>query len=110
MNELKTPVEPDRHVILHDVRKLVDDTQTLLSKSAAQAGKEFAETREQATAALRQAQMHIQRLQSDGQRKARELAHQGDQYVHAHPWRSLGAASALAVGIGLAFGFMLGRR
>lgn len=92
--------------LLADTRLVIADAEELLRATAGQAGDKIAEIR--AKAADRIAAMKIQLANAEAVvvEKAKQVGRATDDYVHEHPWRSVGVAA----GIGFIVGLLIGRR
>ena len=92
--------------LLTDTRLVIADAEELLRATAGQAGDKIVELR--ARAAERIAAMKVQLADAEAVmvEKAKQVGRATDDYVHKHPWRSVGVAA----GIGLIVGLLIGRR
>lgn len=92
--------------LLTDTRLVIADAEELLRATAGQAGDKIVELR--ARAAERIAAMKVQLADAEAVmvEKAKQVGRATDDYVHEHPWRSVGVAA----GIGLIVGLLIGRR
>jgi ElaB/YqjD/DUF883 family membrane-anchored ribosome-binding protein len=90
----------------HDVKGLVKDAQALLTAAASLTGKKADELRERGLAMLDVATGKASKYQDQALDKGKELARTADVYVKDNPWRTV----AVAAGIGLLVGVVLGRK
>jgi ElaB/YqjD/DUF883 family membrane-anchored ribosome-binding protein len=95
----KEKLVDDMKVVLHDV-------DVLLRETAGQLGDKAKETRERLERGLKVAKQRITDIQDQGVEKAKEAAKATDDYVHDHPWQSIGVAFA----VGALIGVLIGRR
>lgn len=105
-----TDVHATKDKVLNDFNEVVADTEKLL-KSVQSAGGEKAhalrETLEQKVKAARE---RLEQLEAAVAGRARATAKATDEYVHGHPWQSIGIAAAIAGVIGVVVGLLLNRR
>jgi ElaB/YqjD/DUF883 family membrane-anchored ribosome-binding protein len=92
--------------IVDDLRRVVEDAETLLRQTANLAGDGIEDARERATDSLRSARERISALEDEVLGKARDAARQTDRYVRDNPWQSVG----IAAGVGLILGVLISRR
>jgi ElaB/YqjD/DUF883 family membrane-anchored ribosome-binding protein len=89
-----------------DMKALVKDAQSLLSAAASLTGNKADELRERGMELLDQALGKAGKYQDQAMVKGKELAHATDVYVKDNPWRTV----AVAAGVGLLLGVILGRK
>ena len=89
-----------------DVKALVKDAQSLLTAAAALTGTKADELRERGMALLDTALGKAGKYQDQAVVKGKELAKTADVYVKDNPWRTV----AVAAGVGLLVGVVLGRK
>jgi ElaB/YqjD/DUF883 family membrane-anchored ribosome-binding protein len=89
-----------------DVKTLVKDAQTLLTAAAALTGEKAEELRGRGMQMLDVAMGKAGQVQSQAMVKGKELAETADVYVKDNPWRTV----AVAAGVGLLLGAILGRK
>ncbi len=92
--------------LVNDFEAAVADADELLKATANLGGDKLAELREKTEKSLKLAKASIANAQSVVIAKTKEAAHATDDYVHDHPWKSVGTATA----IGLVIGLLIGRR
>lgn len=92
--------------LMADLKRVVADAESLLSRGADAADEGGHELRVKLQARLREAQDKLGDLQDLTLARARAAGKAADQYVHDNPWSSIGAAAA----VGLLVGVLLGRR
>ncbi|WP_075796639.1 DUF883 family protein [Massilia putida] len=88
------------------MKALVKDAQSLLSAAASLTGNKADELRERGMELLDQALGKAGKYQDQAMVKGKELAHTADVYVKDNPWRTV----AVAAGVGLLLGVILGRK
>ena len=89
-----------------DMKSLVKDAQALLTAAASLTGKKADELRERGMQMLDVASGKASKYQDQALDKGKELARTADVYVKDNPWRTV----AVAAGIGLLVGVLLGRK
>ena len=89
-----------------DMKALVKDAQSLLSAAASLTGNKADELRERGMELLDQALGKATKYQDQAVVKSKELARTADVYVKDNPWRTV----AVAAGVGLLLGVILGRK
>ena len=89
-----------------DMKSLVKDAQSLLSAAASLTGNKADELRERGMELLDQALGKAGKYQDQALVKSKELARATDVYVKDNPWRTV----AVAAGVGLLLGVILGRK
>lgn len=92
--------------LVSDLKTLASDTQDLIKATAEQSGEKIAVAREKARAGLAHAQENIAAAQAALAGRAKDAARVTDNYVHEHPWGTIGVAALLA----FAIGYIAGRR
>ncbi len=99
---MPTPFDtPARDRLVDDLRNVIHDAEELLRLTAGQAGDQVSDLRSRMNHRLAIAKNRLSDLEHavvDGSRKA---ARATDQYVHEHPWQSLGVVAAAALLVGL---------
>jgi len=90
----------------NDMKALVRDAQSLLSAAAALTGNKADELRERGMELLDQALGKAGKYQDQALVRGKELARTADVYVKDNPWRTV----AVAAGVGLLLGVILGRK
>jgi ElaB/YqjD/DUF883 family membrane-anchored ribosome-binding protein len=92
--------------IVEDLRRVVEDAETLLRQTSNLAGDGVEGARERAADSLRSARERLGALEEELLGKARDAARQADRYVRDNPWQSVG----IAAGVGLILGVLISRR
>ncbi|WP_180682485.1 DUF883 family protein [Tepidicella baoligensis] len=92
--------------LMADLKAVMADAEELLSATASQTGERITELRERMQDNLRNARHKMGDWEDAVRVKTREVARATDDYVHEHPWKSIG----LAAGIGLIVGLLISRR
>jgi ElaB/YqjD/DUF883 family membrane-anchored ribosome-binding protein len=92
--------------LINDFKVVVADAEALLKATAGQGGEAVTAARVKAKASLAAAKAKMADAQAALLVRTRATARATDEYVHTHPWQSMGAA----VGVGLVIGLLIGRR
>jgi ElaB/YqjD/DUF883 family membrane-anchored ribosome-binding protein len=92
--------------ILDDLRRVVDDAESLMRETSGAVGERAQEARARAADSLREARERLSLMEQELVTKARDAARETDRYVHDNPWQSIG----IAAGVGLLLGLLIGRR
>ncbi|NTV95613.1 MAG: DUF883 domain-containing protein [Thiobacillus sp.] len=92
--------------LIADFKVVVADAEELLKATANQGGEKLAEVRARAQESLRVAKARMIEAQAAVIARAKAAAQATDVYVHENPWQ----ASGVAAGLGLAGGYLIGRR
>ncbi len=92
--------------LVADFRQVVADAEELLRLTAGHAGEKMSELRERAGTNLASARARLADAEAAVAARTKEVARATDDYVHDHPWRSIGVAA----GVGLIVGLLIGRR
>lgn len=98
--------EVSRDKLVADMRVVIADAEDLLRATAGQAGEKLAAARIKIQDSLEAAKVKVAQLSDVGADKAKAAARATDDYVHEHPWASVGVAAAL----GLVLGVLIARR
>lgn len=97
---------PRKGQLTDDFRRLITDIEELLRVTAEQAGDEAGEVRSRIQDQLHTAREQLAALQDLAVTKAKAAGHATDEFVHEHPWKSVGMATV----IGLLVGLLITRR
>jgi ElaB/YqjD/DUF883 family membrane-anchored ribosome-binding protein len=98
--------EAARDKLVSDFRAVIGDTEELLRATANQTGERISATRERVEERLRTAREELAELQASATQHAKQAARATDDYVHEHPWQSVGVAAA----VGFLLGMLTARR
>ncbi|MCC7006890.1 MAG: DUF883 domain-containing protein [Ottowia sp.] len=91
---------------MSDLKAVLANAEEFLKQAAIHSGERANELREKGLHALRQAKEKAQDLQETVTASSKQAIHATDDYVHTHPWRSIG----IATGLGLLIGLMINRK
>lgn len=106
MSELIDPNTVTKEKLVADLKVVISDAEELLRVTANQAGEKVGELRVRMQENLTSARHKLADAEAALKEKSREVARATDDYVHEHPWRSIGVAA----GVGLLVGLLIGRR
>lgn len=96
--------------LYEDFNTVVAETEQLL-KSLAGAGADTAgAVRASVGQGLAAAGERLAKIRAASVEQAKASAHATDDYVHGHPWQSIGTVAAVAAVAGLAVGLLIARR
>jgi ElaB/YqjD/DUF883 family membrane-anchored ribosome-binding protein len=90
----------------NDLRDVAKDIEELLKATAGQGGEQISAARERIEIALKSAQAAMGNVSDEVAERAKQVAGDADDYVHDHPWTTIG----IAAGIGFLIGVLAGRR
>ncbi len=90
--------------LINDFKTVVTDAEALLKATAGQGGEAVAAARAKAEASLAEAKANMADAQIALLGKTKAAARATDEYVHTHPWQSIGAAAGVGVVVGLLIG------
>jgi ElaB/YqjD/DUF883 family membrane-anchored ribosome-binding protein len=95
-----------RDKIVDEFSAIVGEAETLLNKAANETGDKARDIRSQVEGKLLSAKLRLQELEGQAVDRAKEAARATDDFVHDHPWQSIG----VAVAIGFVAGLLMNRR
>ncbi|NMG50229.1 DUF883 family protein [Azoarcus communis] len=95
---------PSKDKLVSDLKVVVADAEELLKLTADQAGDKIADVRGRLTDRLAVAKERIIDAEAALLQTTKKAAHATDEYVHAHPWQSVGVAAGVAFLLGLLAG------
>lgn len=92
--------------VRNDMKTLVKDAQELFREASHASGEKADELRAKGLVLLDGAMEKAHELQAVALEKGKAAAHTTDEFVHEHPWKSIG----IAAGVGLVIGMLISRR
>lgn len=92
--------------VRNDMNTLVKDAQELFHEAGLATGQKAEELRAKGLVMLENAMDKAQELQAIAVEKGKAAAQSTDEFVHEHPWKSIG----IAAGVGLVIGMLIARR
>ena len=84
-----------------NLRSALDDAEELIRLTAEQAGERVTVARDRAKESLARARGELDRMQAQAVERARQAAHDVDDYVRANPWKMMALAGVLSAVIGV---------
>ncbi|ANQ86829.1 DUF883 family protein [Azoarcus olearius] len=97
---------PSKDKLMSDLKVVVSDAEELLKLTAGQAGDKLGDVRVRLGERLAIAKERLIEAEAALVDKTRRAAHATDDYVHEHPWQSVGVAA----GVGFLLGLLVSRR
>lgn len=91
--------------LVHDFESLVADAEKLRQSAAGLAGEEMAELRDQLNVYLRRARESLHLTEGSLREQGIAARERTEEYLHEHPWGSIG----LAAGVGFLVGMLVRR-
>lgn len=92
--------------LINDFKAVVADAEALLKATAGQSGETMAAARAKILESLTAAKAKMTEAEHALVARTKAAAKATDEYVHGHPWQSIGIAASIGVVIGL----LIGRR
>jgi ElaB/YqjD/DUF883 family membrane-anchored ribosome-binding protein len=99
-------LENARNQIVDDFTTVLNEAEDLLKKAGQETGDKARDLRSLAEQKLLSAKLRIQELEGRAVDQAKAAVRVTDDYVHDHPWTSVGVAA----GVGFILGVLLSRR
>lgn len=109
MSTTTTP-QASREKLVQDFSAVVADTEQLLKSVGAASGEKAQSLRTSLEQNLQHARERLHELEAGAAEKLRARAHATDEYVHGHPWQSIGIVAAVSAIVGIVLGLLLNRR
>lgn len=106
MSQHKRNLRIAQQALIDEFHALIDDTERLLKHTAEVTGSQADEVRARINDNLTRAREVLKDGQGRLYERGQAVLETTEEYVHAHPWRSVG----IAAGAGLLLGLLLGRR
>lgn len=101
-----TPKEVTKQQLITDIGSVLADAETLLREAAQATGDRAVELRRRAEDAISGVVKKLGQVEQRVVSSAKDAAVATDDWVHKHPWRSVG----IAAGVGLIVGLLINRR
>jgi ElaB/YqjD/DUF883 family membrane-anchored ribosome-binding protein len=98
--------EAVRDKLVDDFAAVLGEAEEMLKRAATETGEKARDLRTQVETKLLQAKLRYQEIEGQALDQAKAAARATDDYVHDHPWQSIGIAAA----IGVCLGLLLNRR
>lgn len=96
------PTKPGaRDQLMSDLKSVIQDAESWLSKGSQMTGEELAAARAKFERTLSGAKADLIRLEENVVARTKEAAKATDVYVHENPWKSVGIGAAAGIIIGM---------
>ncbi len=99
MNETVT-----KEKLVDDVKVVLHDAEALLQETAGVLGEKAKEARRRLESGVQVARARLSSVQKQSVEQAKVAAEATDQFVHEHPWPSIGIAFAVGALVGVLIG------
>ncbi|MDR3430148.1 MULTISPECIES: DUF883 family protein [Silvimonas] len=99
-------VNSNEEQLIDDLQTVLTDTEELLRDAVGETGEKARLLRSKIAANLQTAKAKLGETERLVSEKAKEAAKVTDEYVHDHPWQSIG----IAAGVGFLLGMLVCRR
>jgi ElaB/YqjD/DUF883 family membrane-anchored ribosome-binding protein len=93
-----------------DMRTLVNDAEALLTHAVSDAGTGYDDARNRLEKSLKSARAELAGAEQAVLERARQAKKATDEYVHVHPWESVGVGTGLGAAVGFLLGMLISRR
>lgn len=103
---MSTLVSEQKDQLVKDLRAVMHDAQQLLDSGVASCSAQAGQTRERLETAINDMRQSLAACQPNVRQRLTHWQHASDDYVHQHPWTTMG----VAVAAGVTLGWLLGRR
>jgi len=90
-----------RDNLTRNLRNALDDTEELIRLTAEEAGERITVARNRAKESLARARGELDRMQAQAAERAKQAAHDVDDYVRENPWKMMALAGVLSAVIGV---------
>lgn len=104
-----TNLSSNRERLLQEINAVATETAALMKHASDAAGEQGDALRAGVEDRFHALQERFHALQSQVTRQTRQAAQVTDQYVHAHPWQSVGATAAVSLVAGVLIGVWIRR-
>lgn len=103
---MPTETTVTKEKLVEDLKIVIADAEVLLRATASQAGEKISAAREKVQDSLDRAKAGLENIEEVVIDTGKQAARATDEYVHDHPWRAVGIATAA----GLVIGLLISRR
>jgi ElaB/YqjD/DUF883 family membrane-anchored ribosome-binding protein len=103
-------IRADQKHLAEDMRNLISDTEALLKHAVSDAGVGYDDARNRLEKSLKSARHELEGAEQAFLERARQAKRVTDEYVHGHPWESVGVGAGLGAAVGLLVGMLISRR
>jgi ElaB/YqjD/DUF883 family membrane-anchored ribosome-binding protein len=95
-----------RERLVDDLAAVLAEAEEMLKRASVETGDKARDLRSQVETQLLRAKLKLQEIEGEAIDHAKAAARATDDYVHDHPWQSIGVAAA----VGFLVGLMMNRR
>ena len=106
MNEASATPKDSQAQLAQDLKAVVNDAEELLRCTAHDAGQSYSDARARLEKSLKTARHELDSMEHALLDRARHVSRATDDYVHRHPWESIG----IGAGVCLLVGILIARR
>jgi ElaB/YqjD/DUF883 family membrane-anchored ribosome-binding protein len=106
MNDATQTLKDSQARLGRDIRAVVDDAEALLRHVVRDAGDGYDDARSRLERSLKIARAELEDVEHAVLEGARNAKRATDEYVHQHPWQSVGVGA----GVGVLLGMLIARR
>lgn len=103
---MSTLVSEQKDQLVKDLRAVMHDAQQLLDTGVASCSAQAGQTRQRLEAAMNEMRQSLAECRPNARQRISQWQHASDEYVHQHPWTTMG----VAVAAGVTLGWLLSRR
>ena len=103
---MSTLTSEHKDQLINDLRAVMRDAQQLLDSGVASCSEQASQTRQRLESALQEARQSWSEYRPNVRQRLSQWQHVSDEYVHQHPWATMG----VAIGMGVAMGWLIARR
>jgi ElaB/YqjD/DUF883 family membrane-anchored ribosome-binding protein len=93
-----------REKLVDDVKEVLRDADVLLRETAGQLGEKAKDARQRLERGIEVAKVRLTDLQKQSIEQTKIAAKATDEFVHEHPWQSVGVAFAIGAFVGVLIG------
>jgi ElaB/YqjD/DUF883 family membrane-anchored ribosome-binding protein len=103
---MSTLVSEQQEQLIKDLRAVMQDAQHLLNSGVEGCSAQATQTRQRLESIVSELRQAMHDYPPNVRQRLSKWQHASDEYVHQHPWSTMGAA----IGVGLMVGWLLSRR
>jgi ElaB/YqjD/DUF883 family membrane-anchored ribosome-binding protein len=103
-------IRADQKHLAEDMRALISDTEALLKHAVSDASVGYDDARSRLEKSLKTARHELDGAEQALIERARQARAAADEYVHGHPWESVGVGAGVGAAVCLLVGMLISRR
>lgn len=103
---MSNSVSEQQEQLVNDLRAVMRDAQQLLDSGVSSCSTQATQARQRLETTMRELRQSWAECRPNARQRLSQWQHASDEYVHQHPWTTVSAA----IGMGVALGWLLGRR